>query len=123
MGGGNPSHFPWGVKMAEDFAPASFLLSYDDLTGTMQKMHVTTDNKIVLETTTNIDEIAERNRQAMNDVSRTDKLPDGMVRVASLPMQVLIDLRQKGILGDRMAFRKWLQSEEARPFRTHWVTS
>jgi hypothetical protein len=109
--------------MAEDFAPGSFDLAYDSLTGTRQQMHFTTDNKIVLESTANIDALAEQNRRDRNEISRTDKLPDGMVRVANIPMLVLLDLRQKGILGDRMAMRKWLASEEAQPFRTHWVQS
>jgi hypothetical protein len=109
--------------MSEEFAPGSFVLSHDSLTGTMQKMHFTTDNKIVLETTAQIDEIAERAKAARNEISRTEKLPDGMVRVASLPMLVYLDLKKKGILQDRTALRKWLASEEAAPFRTHWVAS
>lgn len=109
--------------MAEEFAPGSFILSSDSLTGTVQKMHFTTDNKIVLETTAHIDEIAERAKAARNEISRTEKLPDGMVRVASLPMLVYLELKKKGILQDRTALRKWLASEEAQPFRTHWVAS
>jgi hypothetical protein len=46
-----------------------------------------------------------------------------MVRVASLPMLIYQDLKQRGILDDKAALRKWLKSEEARPFRTHWVAS
>jgi len=109
--------------MAENFAPGSFELAYDSLTGTRQQMHFTTDNKIVLETTVEIDEIAERNKAIRNEISRTEKLPDGMVKVASIPMVLYMELRQRGILGDKAALRKWLASDEAMPYRTHWIKS
>lgn len=109
--------------MAENFAPGSFELAYDSLTGTRQQMHFTTDNKIVLETTVKIDEIAERNKAIRNEISRTEKLPDGMVKVASIPMVLYMELRQRGILGDKAALRKWLASDEAMPYRTHWIKS
>lgn len=109
--------------MAEDFAPGSFDLAYDSLTGTRQKMHFTTDNKIVLESTVDIGDLAERNKQIRNAISKSDKLDDGMVKVASLPMMVYLDLRKRGIIGDKAAMRKWLASDEALPYRTHWVKS
>lgn len=46
-----------------------------------------------------------------------------MVKVASLPMMVYLDLQKRGILGDKAAMRKWLASEEAEPYRTHWIKS
>ena len=109
--------------MAENFAPGSFDLAYDSLTGTRQQMHFTTDNKIVLESTVEIDQLAERNKEIRNDIIRTDKLPDGMVKVASIPMVLYMDLRQRGILGDKAALRKWLATDEAAPYRTHWIKS
>ena len=109
--------------MAENFAPGSFDLAYDSLTGTRQQMHFTTDNKIVLESTVEIDQLAERNKEIRNDISRTDKLPDGMVKVASIPMVLYMDLRQRGILGDKAALRKWLATDEAALYRTHWIKS
>jgi hypothetical protein len=108
--------------MADEYAPASFNLAYDSLTGTLQKMHITSDQKLVFETTCEIDTIAERARAEMNETSRTQKSGD-MVKVASLPMMVYLDLKQRGILDDRPAMRKWLASEEAQPFRTSWMKS
>ena len=108
--------------MADEYAPASFNLAYDSLTGTLQKMHITSENKLVFETTCEIDSIAERAKAEMNETSRTQKSGD-MVKVASLPMMVYLDLAQKGILRDRAAMRKWLSSEEALPYRTHWMKS
>ena len=108
--------------MADEYAPASFTLSYDSLTGTLQKFHITSDQKLVFETTCEIDTIAERARAERNETSRTQKSGD-MVKVASLPMMVYLDLKQRGILDDRPAMRKWLSSEEAQPYRTHWMKS
>lgn len=102
---------------------SSELISRDSLTGTAQRMHLTTDNKIVLETTYNVDEIAEAAKAERDMIRRTEKLPDGMVKVASLPMVLYLDLRKRGILGSKTELRKWLASEEAQPFRTHWVKS
>jgi hypothetical protein len=109
--------------MSEEYAPASFNLSYDSLTGTLEKMHVTTDQKLIFESTVEIDGIAEKNKFDRDNISRNERLPDGMVRVASLPMLIYQDLKKRGILDDRTALRKWLKSEEATPFRTHWVAS
>jgi len=108
--------------MADEYAPASFTLAYDSLSGTLQKMHITSENKLVFETTCEIDSIAERAMAERNETSRTQKSGD-MVKVASLPMMVYLDLAQKGILRDRAAMRKWLSSEEAIPYRTHWMKS
>lgn len=108
--------------MADEYAPASFTLAYDSLSGTLQKMHITSENKLVFETTCEIDSIAERAMAERNETSRTQKSGD-MVKVASLPMMVYLDLKQRGILDDRPAMRKWLSSEEAQPYRTHWMKS
>ena len=108
--------------MADEYAPASFNLAYDSLTGTLQKMHITPDQRLIFETTCDIDAIAERARAEMNETSRTQKSGD-MVKVASLPMMVYLDLKERGILDDRPAMRKWLASDEARPFRTSWMKS
>lgn len=102
---------------------SSDVISHDSLTGTTQKMHLTTDNKLVLETTYEVDAVAEMAKAERNSISRTDKVADGMVKVASIPMMVYLDLRKRGILGDKTALRKWLASDEAAPFRTHWIAS
>jgi len=38
-------------------------------------------------------------------------------------MHVYLELLQRGIIGDKMAMRRWLQSDEAQPWRTHWMAS
>lgn len=110
--------------MAEEYRPGSFVLDHDVLTGTMERMHVTTDQKLVFEQTVDVQSLGERNQALKNAVSRTERLPDGLgVKVASLPMMVYLDLRKRGILDDKVALRRWLQTDEAVPYRTHWVAS
>lgn len=108
--------------MKNEHAPGSFILGYDELSGTLDKMHITTDNKTVFESIVNIDSIAEQNKMERDSVSKTEKTGD-MVKVASLPMMVYLDLRSRGIIGDRTAMKKWLASDEAAPYRTHWMKS
>ncbi len=111
----------WG-HMAEEYAPGSFNLGYDEFSGTLTKMHITPDQKLIFENVTNIDAVAEQNREIRDSVSRTSKTGD-MVKVASLDMQTYLDLMQRGILRERGAMKKWLASDEALPFRTHWMKS
>lgn len=108
--------------MADEHAAGSFLLSHDSLTGTTQKMHITPDQRLVFETKAELGNLPEINAAQMNETSRTQRSGD-MVKVASLPMMVYLDLKQKGILDDKAAMKRWLNSEEARPYRTHWMTS
>lgn len=110
--------------MTEEYRPGSFVLDYDALTGTVEKMHVTTDQKLVFEQTVDVQGLGERNQAIKNGVSRLDRSPDGLgVKVASLPMMVYLDLRKRGILDDKAALTRWLKTDEARPYRTHWMTS
>jgi hypothetical protein len=83
-------------------------------------MHVDTDGKMHFTSETQIDAIAEANISERNDISRTTKSGD-MVRVARIPMSVHLDLMQRGILRDNIAMRRWLKSEEAAPYKTHWM--
>lgn len=106
--------------MAEEYAPGSFVLSSDPWSGTTQKMHITTDQKLVLETETRIGALAEENKAILNDVSRTSRSGD-MVRVARLPLSIFLDLKQRGVIDDRAAMKKWLASDEALPYRVHWM--
>lgn len=108
--------------MKEEYAPGSFNLGYDDFTGTLTKMHINHDGVMQFEDSVNIDAIAEQAKQERNEVSKTTKSGD-MVKVASLPMMVYLDLTKRGILRDKSEMRKWLASDEALPYRTHWMKS
>lgn len=108
--------------MAEEFAPGSFNLGGDEFTGSMTKMHITPDGMMHIENIYQVDPIVESAKKERNEVSRTTKVGD-MVKVASLPLHIYLDLSQRGIIGDKMAMRRWLKSEEAQPYRTHWMAS
>ena len=108
--------------MKEEYAPGSFVLGRDDFSGTITKMHINHDGVMHFEDSVEIDNIAEQARQERNDSSRTAKSGD-MVKVASLPMMVYMDLTKRGIIRDRTAMRKWLASDEALPYRTSWMKS
>ena len=108
--------------MAQEFAPGSFDLGTDEITGTRTRMHFDNDGKLHIENVTPIAAIAEQNKALANEVSRTTRSGD-MVRVARIDMQTLLDLHQRGILRDKTAMRKWLASDEAKPFKTHWMAS
>jgi len=106
--------------MAEEHAAGSFNLSYDSLTGTLEKMHITSDQRLIFESTVDLGNLPDLNAAEMNETSRTRKSGD-MVRAARLPMLVYYDLMRRGIIRDKAAMRKWLKSEEALPYRTHWM--
>ena len=43
---------------------------------------------------------------------------DGLEKVASIPMVLYMELKQKGILNDPVAMKKWLNDPDNRYFRT-----
>lgn len=106
--------------MAEEFAPGTFDLGGDAFTGSRTFMHITPDGKMHIENVYAVDQIARQAQTERNEVSRTSKVGD-MVKVASLPMHVYLDLLQRNIIGDKPAMRRWLASDEAAPYRTHWI--
>lgn len=58
--------------------------------------------------------------QKENDGKR---MGDGMEKIAQIPMALYWKLKNKGIFDDDRAFRRWFQSDEARPFKVRnlWV--
>jgi hypothetical protein len=108
--------------MAEEFVAGTFNLGHDAYTGTTTKMHMEHDGTMRIVDEFNLDAVAEMNKAQRNDVSKTTKSGD-MVHVARLPMQVYLDLQQRGIIRDKSAMKRWLASDEALPYRTHWMAS
>jgi hypothetical protein len=108
--------------MSEEYAAASFDLGLDPLGSTRTKMHIDTDGKLHIENTTDISLIAEQAKAERNESSRTARTGE-WVKAFSLPMLVYLDLKNRGILQDKSAMKKWMASEEAAPFRTHWMSS
>lgn len=106
--------------MPDKYAPAKFDLGYDAADRTRQTMEITPDGKLHITTDTDIRELAEENRAIRNEYSGTEKTGD-MVRVARMPMATYLELCERGIVKDRERMKKWLKSDEALPFRTHWM--
>ena len=93
------------------------LFSHDDMTGITKWWHNNGDGTVTIETTQNVNPILESNKESYKETDKHTKWGD-MSRVASIPLTVYYDLLQRGILNDETAMKKWLNSDEARPFRT-----
>jgi len=79
---------------------------YDDTTG------LTT-----IETEQDVTELVESNKALYNLVDERTPWAEGR-RVASIPMNVYLDLVQKGVTKDPKAFKRWLNDPDNRFFRT-----
>lgn len=107
--------------MAEHFAPLDEIIDYDPLTGVSQRMVMETDGTLRLITDQNLEpftRVAHESR--MNRQSRHEKMGE-MCHIASIPVSIQYDLITRGIWQDRDRFKRWLNSDEAKPFRTHWA--
>lgn len=92
------------------------LFSHDDLTGITKWWHDNRDGTVTIETTQNESPILQANQELYKETDKHTKWGD-MSRVASIPLTVYYDLLKRGILNDENAMKKWLNSEEGRPFR------
>lgn len=97
----------------------------DSLDGIQTVFHETHDeNKVILEEKQDVEPILEANKLLFNDFdNRASFKGDGLHRVASIPLVVMQDLVNKGILdhawrpiGNR--FHRWLDDPENIHFRT-----
>lgn len=93
------------------------VFSHDDMTGITKYWHDNRDGTVTIETVQNMNPILELNKENYKQTGRYDKWGD-MSRVASIPLTVYYDLLQRGILNDESAMKKWLNSDEGRPYRT-----
>jgi len=59
--------------------------------------------------------VVEANKAAFNDAPTRH---GEWTKVASLPLVVYMDLKQRGILDDQKKLKEWLNSSENRHFRT-----
>jgi hypothetical protein len=93
------------------------LFSHDDLTGITKWWHDNRDGTVTIETVQDMNPILEANQENYKHTDKHTKWGD-MSRVASIPLTIYYDLLKRGILNDENAMKKWLNSEEGRPFRT-----
>jgi hypothetical protein len=95
----------------------SRVVAVDKDSGFEQVMHYDTDtDDITLENKQDVTDIIEFNKAL--DRSGAGGFKGDMVKVASLPLSIYYDLKQKGILDDQVAFKKWLNDRDNLVFRT-----
>lgn len=93
------------------------LFDVDPLTGITQYWHWDDERQqFTIETEQKVDDLLDANRRQYND--STDAYKGDMHKVASIPMNIYMDLKQKGIIDDPAAFKQWLNDPENRYFRT-----
>jgi len=94
-------------------------LSIDPFTGQRQTWHYdATDDSVTVATEQDVTAIVEANKAAA--ASAPSRYGGEMHRVASIPMSVYWELKEKGILRDQKALRKWLNDPDNRVFRTRF---
>lgn len=99
------------------------LLGHDTLTGVTEWFHMNDDDDtFTVETTQDATDIVELNKfQASHFSSGRDSWGDGFdhrTKVASIPLNVYMDLKKRGILRDPVAFKRWLNDGDNAAFRT-----
>lgn len=102
----------------QDDRSYSRILNVDPITRTKRLFHWdAASESFHIETVMDHEDIVEHNKLLHNEA--TDRGWKGdMVKVASLPIAVWYDLKQKGILDDQKAFRRWLNDPDNLYFRT-----
>lgn len=95
------------------------LLEYDPVTKTRRVFHASTDGEeFHVETVQDVAEIASDNKALHAMVDERAGWKGDMHRVASIPMNVYMDLQKRGIVDDPAAFRRWLNDSDNKVFRT-----
>lgn len=94
------------------------LFDVDPLTGARQFFyHDEETDETVIETVQDLDPLFEFNAQSFNAIDERARWGDGKT-VARLPLNVYMDLKQKGIIDDQRKFRAWLNDRDNLKFRT-----
>ena len=73
------------------------------------------EDKLIINTVQEVEPVIEQNRRDFNDAPARH---GEFTRVASIPLVVVHMLMRKGIWGDRVAMKRWLNDPENKYFRT-----
>jgi hypothetical protein len=93
------------------------LFDIDPLTGKKEYWHWDDENqRFTIETEQDVTDLLDLNKAQYNDASSSFK--GDMHKVASIPMNIYMDLKQKGIIDDAKKFKAWLNDPDNRYFRT-----
>lgn len=95
----------------------SRLLSHDAETGITKYWHDNGDGTYTIRTEQDMAAIIASNKKQSNATDKHTKWGE-MSKVASIPLTVYYELKQKGILDDQAALKKWLNDPDNRFFRT-----
>lgn len=96
-----------------------WLFDKDLLTKTKRLFHWNdADESFHIETLQDATEIAESNKHQYNQVDERAGWKGDMNKVASIPMNIYMDLEARGITRDEKRFKAWLNAPENRVFRT-----
>ncbi|WP_176052593.1 hypothetical protein [Paraburkholderia caribensis] len=76
------------------------------------------NDKATIEEVQDHSTIVEVNKNRFNQMDERANWKGDMHHVATIPLVILQDLKMKGILDDKVAFKKWLNDPENRFFRT-----
>lgn len=94
------------------------LFDVDPLTGATQYFHYDEmTDETVIETVQDLEPLFDFNAATYNSIDEKAKWGDGKV-VARLPLNIYMDLKQRGILDDQRKFRQWLNDRDNLKFRT-----
>ena len=93
------------------------ILSHDSMTGITKYWTDNGDGTYTVETDQDMTAIIESNKKQHNATDKHTKHGEWS-KVASIPMTVYYDLKQKGILDDQKAFQRWLNDPDNKYFRT-----
>ncbi len=75
------------------------------------------EERFWIATEQNVEDLVEQNKAISNEITSLDRHGE-MRRVASIPLNVYMELREKGIVQDQKAFKRWLNDPDNRFFRT-----
>jgi hypothetical protein len=90
----------------------------DPLTGTTTLYHYDhADDTFHFEDIRDDQALIDANRRQHNDKTDANWKGD-MHKVASLPLAVWFKLKKEGIIGDKIAFRRWLNDPDNAAYRT-----
>ena len=93
------------------------VFSHDPMTGITKYWHDNQDGTVTIESDQDVSEILKANQANRSSFEKGDRWGE-MSRVASIPLTVYYDLKQKGILDDQAAMKKWLNDPDNELFRT-----
>jgi hypothetical protein len=94
------------------------LFDVDPFTGITEYFYYDPDaDKVTIQQVQDTTHIVEQNKALFNATDERAKWGEWS-KVASIPISVWADLNAKGIVRDKVAFKKWLNSPDNRYFRT-----